>query len=72
MGNPATGCTCGSGAHPRACAKHPELYRLHIAELNVEAYLPEDDPDAFAAMDELTDAIQAALRVNRGRQDADT
>lgn len=27
------GCTCGSGAHPRPCALHPELYAEHLAEL---------------------------------------
>lgn len=64
MGNPTTGCTCGSGAHPRECKLHPELYRLHVAELNVEGYLPEDD-DAHKAMDELIAATQDALKKRR-------
>lgn len=68
MGNPATGCTCGSGAHPRKCDKHPELYRLHIAELNVEAHLP-DEPDAQAAMDELGAAIRGALKARLKEKD---
>jgi len=55
-------CTCGSGAHPRACKLHPELYRLHVAELNVEGYLPEDEPAAMKAMDELNAATQEALK----------
>lgn len=40
---PATGappawerCTCGSGAHPRACDLHPGAYEEHMAELNAE------------------------------------
>jgi hypothetical protein len=67
MGNPATGCRCGSGAHPRKCDLHPERYRLHVAELNVEAYLPEGDKDALAAMDELLAAITGALLAERSR-----
>jgi len=64
MADPATGCTCGSGAHPRQCKLHPELYRLHIAELNAEAHMP-DEPEAMAAMHELSDAIMAALQKAR-------
>lgn len=61
MANPATGCTCGSGGHPRECKLHPELYRLHVAELNLECHLPEDEA-ATKAMDELIEATQAALK----------
>jgi len=64
MADPKTGCTCGSGAHPRECKLHPELYRLHIAELNVECHLP-DDSDAQKAMDELLEAIRGALKVRK-------
>jgi len=28
------GCTCGSGAHPRRCALHPQAYDAHVAGLN--------------------------------------
>jgi hypothetical protein len=62
VANPETGCRCGSGAHPRECKLHPELYRLHVAELNVEGYLPEDDPAAHKAMDELLASITEALK----------
>lgn len=31
------GCTCGSGAHPRRCDKHPTAYQRHIDELNRDA-----------------------------------
>ena len=65
MSDPKTGCTCGSGAHPRECKLHPELYRLHIAELNLEGHLPEDDADATKAMDELIAATGAALKVRK-------
>jgi hypothetical protein len=66
VGNPATGCTCGSGGHPRECKLHPELYRLHIAELNLEGILP-DDPDVRAAMDELFKATSEALRIRAAK-----
>lgn len=61
MANPATGCTCGSGFHPRECSLHPYAFRLHVAELDVECYL-EDTPEAWEAMDEFIAAIRAALR----------
>jgi len=64
MGN-GIDCTCGSGAHPRKCVKHPELYRLHVAELNLEGYLPEGDKEAFEAMDELLAAFREALKAAR-------
>jgi hypothetical protein len=58
---PEITCTCGSGGHPRACKLHPELYRLHVAELNVENNL-SDDPEARKAMDELNAATQEVLK----------
>lgn len=27
-------CTCGSGAHPRHCATHPERFEEHVAEIS--------------------------------------
>lgn len=66
MANPKTGCNCGSGAHPRECPIHPELYRLHVASLNLDAYLPEEGEDAdpaFKASMELELATQEALRI---------
>jgi len=38
-------CTCGSGAHPRRCIKHPDAYDQHVAELNA---LNESDGDGDA------------------------
>lgn len=35
MGN-GRDCTCGSGAHPRHCDKHPLNYGRHVAELQTE------------------------------------
>lgn len=29
-------CTCGSGGHPRECAKHPLAMELHCAEMSLE------------------------------------
>lgn len=62
MGNIKTGCTCGSGGHPRDCKLHPELYRLHIAELNLEGAI-SDDPSAQKAMDEMFKATSEALKI---------
>ena len=53
-------CRCGSGAHPRKCDIHPEMYRLHVAALNVDAYM-EDSPEAEAASLELQRAEVAAF-----------
>lgn len=30
-------CTCGSGAHPRRCARHPLRFDMHVAEIAAEA-----------------------------------
>lgn len=69
MANPETGCTCGSVDHPRECKLHPELYRLHIASLNVKGYLNElpDEvkKDALKAMDALLKAQSEALRIRQ-------
>ena len=29
-------CTCGSGAHPRECVRHPQGFALHCAKMNEE------------------------------------
>jgi len=29
-------CTCGSGAHPRPCKKHPKAFDEHVREINEE------------------------------------
>lgn len=29
-----SGCTCGSGAHPRRCLVHPGAFEEHIRQLN--------------------------------------
>lgn len=58
------GCTCGSGGHPRACALHPESYRLHVAELNVLALVDEaEKQQAREAIDEFDAAFRAARDV---------
>ena len=45
----ATPCTCGSGAHPRRCATHPEAYDRHVADLNRENALADaKDPAPVA------------------------
>lgn len=36
MNRRVLGCTCGSGAHPRRCTVHPDVYEEHIKELNEE------------------------------------
>jgi hypothetical protein len=52
-------CTCGSGAHPRACAKHPEAYAAHVAEIQAE-YDAEPDEAHRAAWAWLDTTYQPA------------
>jgi hypothetical protein len=33
------GCTCGSGGHPRHCARHPCAYEEHCRQLTIESQL---------------------------------
>lgn len=64
------GCTCGSGAHPRKCLKHPYAYRLHIAELNLFQYVADgieasnfadDRNEAEKMADELIKELKEAV-----------
>lgn len=64
------GCTCGSGAHPRKCDKHPYAYRLHIAELNLfqavadgleSTNLPDDRAEAERWADKLINEFKEAV-----------
>lgn len=34
-------CTCGSGAHPRRCALHPDAYDAHVLDLNRDSFLDD-------------------------------
>jgi hypothetical protein len=34
-------CTCGSGAHPRVCKKHPSGLKEHCDSLDLEGYREE-------------------------------
>lgn len=79
MANPATGCTCGSGGHPRKCDMHPEAYRLHVALLNVEAILDSEGLRAsiesadrmYACVDELEEAAKEfGAQAERKKQQA--
>ena len=51
-------CTCGSGGHPRECAKHPLAKELHCAEMSLD--------NVTAERDSLEKALEAAQLVNRG------
>lgn len=44
-------CTCGSGAHPRRCEKHPWGYDMHRHDLNLDT--TNDN------LDELTKRVEA-------------
>lgn len=50
MANPATGCRCGSGGHPRRCALHPFAYDVHIADMNFyDSLYGDEEPIADIA-----------------------
>ena len=56
MSNEAvTPCTCGSGGHPRHCAKHPEEYAKHCAELD---WLNAYDTGAEAMQNAAVEAVR--------------
>ena len=56
-------CTCGSGAHPRRCEKHPWAMRVHAARLNCG--LPNDwsdmGPSDYAEHEKALDELEAAV-----------
>lgn len=37
VGDAVVDCTCGSGAHPRACQLHPWRFEQHVLELDHES-----------------------------------
>ncbi len=45
MGN-GINCTCGSGAHPRKCVKHPFNYEVQITEMRLEHAISHDEENA--------------------------
>lgn len=47
-------CTCGSGAHPRRCKKHPWAYQQHIFELNKDTMFDE--------IEELKDRLERIIK----------
>lgn len=38
-------CTCGSGAHPRRCKRHPCAWNIHVASMNLEDLLQDIEPE---------------------------
>lgn len=38
---PDADCTCGSGGHPRPCAKHPHRMEMHAREIDAENALEQ-------------------------------
>lgn len=53
-------CTCGSGAHPRICGRHPLGWRLHTAELRDDMAFADDDERGSAALDTTRIALQTS------------
>lgn len=51
-------CRCGSGAHPRYCALHPDRYYQHVHELNLELTIAELE-DIETERDLLRDAVRS-------------
>lgn len=45
-------CSCGSGAHPRRCWRHPWAYKLHVDEMNNDTL--------HSAIDDLEDRLEHA------------
>lgn len=69
MGNPATGCKCGSGGHPRRCEVHPFTFDAHVAEINFEDALYDTAPDGtpeghLVELRRLYEAYEKADRAN--------
>lgn len=63
----ASTCTCGSGGHPRRCAKHPEEFDRHCADMDREnhdaAHLIQRERERFEKI--LTRHSQIAARNGR-------
>jgi hypothetical protein len=53
-------CTCGSGAHPRRCERHPNRYEAHCEEINL-AGAQETIADLEAEVELLRPVADTAL-----------
>lgn len=48
-------CTCGSGGHPRPCAKHPHRMEMHAREIDTENALEQMRRERDEARNELVE-----------------
>lgn len=59
-------CTCGSGAHPRKCKKHPYGWDIHVAYLNLYSEMLRPNPNLHEDYNkyviELIDAYTRAIK----------
>lgn len=58
---PDADCTCGSGGHPRPCAKHPHRMEMHAREIDTENALEQMRRERDNARAELAMADCALL-----------
>ena len=62
---PDADCTCGSGGHPRPCAKHPHRMEMHAREIDAENALEQmrrERDEARAHAEERTAKVRDLAR----------
>jgi hypothetical protein len=62
---PDADCTCGSGGHPRPCAKHPHRMEMHAREIDTENALEQmrrERDEARAHAEERTAKVRDLAR----------
>lgn len=63
-------CTCGSGAHPRRCGRHPLGWRLHTAELRDDMAFADEDDRGPVALDTTRTALEASQAQRKALREA--
>lgn len=61
-------CTCGSGAHPHPCARHPQQYDRHVAELDREIDADNHAAEVASAWADGARAMQKAASLVASRE----
>lgn len=69
------GCTCGSGAHPRECKRHPGRFEAHCRELDAESRLGDmaaeiEDAARTARRDAINEVLRASWSPDPAWRDA--
>jgi hypothetical protein len=63
---PDADCTCGSGGHPRPCAKHPHRMEMHAREIDAENALEQMRRERDEARAEAERFHEAMIEARRG------